>query len=69
MRLARHPFLSVQLDLQAIRRAEHERDPNYQPGLRARITKSFTEEGLMPASRGNTGPVKAPSANACVTCR
>jgi len=51
----------VQLDLQAIRRAEHERDPNYQPGLRARIMKSFTEEGLMPASRGNVEVSRAMS--------
>ena len=43
----------VSLDLNAIRRAEHERNPNYQPGLRARITRSFTEDGLMPAQRGD----------------
>ncbi len=43
----------VQLDLNAIRRAKHERDPNYKPSLRARITKSFTEDGLMPAQRGD----------------
>ena len=43
----------VQLDLNAIRRAEHERNPNYKPSLRARITKSFTEDGLMPAQRGD----------------
>ena len=43
----------VALDLNAIKRAEHERNPNYQPGLRARITKSFTEDGLMPAQRGD----------------
>ncbi|HEY0301362.1 MAG TPA: hypothetical protein VGC36_08530 [Rhizomicrobium sp.] len=43
----------VSLDLNAIKRAEHERDPRYQPSLRARITKSFTEDGLMPAQRGD----------------
>ncbi len=43
----------VSLDLNAIRRAEHERNPNYKPGLRARMTKSFTEDGLMPAQRGD----------------
>jgi 2-polyprenyl-6-methoxyphenol hydroxylase-like FAD-dependent oxidoreductase len=43
----------VQLDLQAIRRAGHERDPNYRPGYRARIAKSFAEDGLMPAQRAD----------------
>jgi len=43
----------VQLDLQAIRRAEHERDPHYAPGLRARIVKSFADDGLMPAQRAD----------------
>jgi hypothetical protein len=35
----------VTLDLNAIRRAEHERNPNYRPGLRARMAKSFAEDG------------------------
>jgi len=43
----------VKLDLQAIRRAEHERDPNYVPGLKARIVKSFAEDALTPATRGD----------------
>ena len=43
----------VELDLNAIRRARQERDPTYQPSLRARLTKSFTEDGLMPAQRGD----------------
>jgi hypothetical protein len=43
----------AKLDLQAIRRAEHERDPNYRPGLRARIMKSFGEDGILPAQRGD----------------
>ena len=43
----------VQLDLQAIRRAAHERNPNYRPSYRARMAKSFTEEALMPAQRGD----------------
>ncbi|HJW42774.1 MAG TPA: hypothetical protein VJ476_16290 [Rhizomicrobium sp.] len=43
----------VQLDLNAIRRAEHERDPGYRPGYRARMARSFTEDGLMPAQRGD----------------
>ncbi len=43
----------VTLDLQAIRRAEHERDPHYKPSLRARMMKSFTEDGLLPAQRAD----------------
>jgi 2-polyprenyl-6-methoxyphenol hydroxylase-like FAD-dependent oxidoreductase len=43
----------VSLDLQAIRRAQHERDPNYKPSLRARLMKSFAEDGLLPAQRGD----------------
>lgn len=43
----------VRLDLQAIRRAEHERDPNYKPGLRAKMMKSFTEDAIAPAARGD----------------
>ena len=41
------------LDLNAIKRAEQARDPGYKPSLRARITRSFTEDGLMPAQRGD----------------
>ena len=49
------PFFDsmVKLDLQAIRRAAHERDPLYKPGLRARIAKSFAEDGLIPAQRSD----------------
>ncbi len=43
----------VALDLNAIKRAHQERNPNHQPSLRARLTKSFTEDGLMPAQRGD----------------
>jgi 2-polyprenyl-6-methoxyphenol hydroxylase-like FAD-dependent oxidoreductase len=43
----------VALDLNAIKRAEHERNPHYKPSLRAKLTKSFTEDGLMPAQRGD----------------
>jgi hypothetical protein len=51
----------VKQDLQAIRRAEHERDPNYKPRLKARIAKSFVEDALMPATRGDLA-VRAPRA-------
>ncbi|HEY5336602.1 MAG TPA: hypothetical protein VIJ85_00235 [Rhizomicrobium sp.] len=43
----------VKLDLQAIRRAAHERDPHYTPRLRARIMKSFADDALTPAQRGD----------------
>jgi len=43
----------VSLDLNAIRRAEHARNPNYRPGYRARLARSFAEDGLMPAQRAD----------------
>ncbi|HVP85216.1 MAG TPA: hypothetical protein VMS78_10875 [Rhizomicrobium sp.] len=43
----------------AIRRARHERDANYKPGLRARMAKSFIEEGLVPALRGDLTVLRA----------
>jgi 2-polyprenyl-6-methoxyphenol hydroxylase-like FAD-dependent oxidoreductase len=54
-RAALRPFYDtmVRQDLQAIRRAEHERDPNYVPGRRARLVKSFVEDALGPATRGD----------------
>jgi len=51
----------VKLDLQAIRRAEHERDPNYMPSFKARITKSFMEDGLIPAQRAHVAVSRATS--------
>ncbi|HXC53849.1 MAG TPA: hypothetical protein VNU97_01005 [Rhizomicrobium sp.] len=55
MKAAIRPYYDsmVSLDLNAIRRAEHERNPHYRPGYRARLAKSFTEDGLMPAQRGD----------------
>jgi 2-polyprenyl-6-methoxyphenol hydroxylase-like FAD-dependent oxidoreductase len=52
---ALRPFYDamVRQDRQSIRRAVHERDPNYQPGRRARLTKSFFEDALAPATRGD----------------
>jgi flavin-dependent dehydrogenase len=49
----------VRQDRIAIRRAEHERDPNYTPGLRARMAKSFVEDGLVPAIRGDMTVLRA----------
>jgi 2-polyprenyl-6-methoxyphenol hydroxylase-like FAD-dependent oxidoreductase len=51
----------VMQDLQAIKRAEHERDPSYRPGLKARITKSFVEDALIPATRGDLAVSRASS--------
>lgn len=48
-------------DLQAIRRAEHERDPDYKPKLRARIVKSFIEDAITPAARGDLTVLRASS--------
>jgi hypothetical protein len=45
--------IMVKQDLQAIARAEHERDPDYRPRMKARIAKSFIENGIVPASRGD----------------
>lgn len=43
----------VRQDLESIRRAEHERDASYQPGRRARLTRSFVEDAIGPATRGD----------------
>jgi 2-polyprenyl-6-methoxyphenol hydroxylase-like FAD-dependent oxidoreductase len=51
----------VKLDLQAIRRAENERDPSYKPRLKARIMKSFADDGLMPAQRAHVAVSRAMS--------
>ncbi|HLJ52160.1 MAG TPA: hypothetical protein VKT24_02170 [Rhizomicrobium sp.] len=51
----------VALDLDAIRRAKQERDPTYRPSLRARMTRSFAEDGLMPAQRGDVEVSRAMS--------
>lgn len=49
----------VRQDRASIRRAEHEHNANYKPGLRARLTKSFIEEGLVPALRGDLTVLRA----------
>ena len=51
----------VKLDLQAIRRAENERNPDYKPRLKARIAKSFADDGLMPAQRAHVAVSRAMS--------
>ena len=49
------PFydLMVNQDKAAIRRAKTERDPNNKPRLRARLMRSFAEDGIAPAVRGD----------------
>ena len=49
----------VRQDKQAIRRAEHERDPNYKPDFRARTIKSLIEDAIGPATRGDIEILRA----------
>jgi len=49
----------VRQDKQAIRRAEHERDPDYVPSFRARTMKSFIEDAIGPATRGDIEILRA----------
>ncbi|HEV2652968.1 MAG TPA: hypothetical protein VGU69_17030, partial [Rhizomicrobium sp.] len=60
-RAAIRPFYDsmVEQDRMAIRRAEHERDPAYVPSRRARMTKSFLEDALGPATRGDVTVLRA----------
>ncbi|MGD0192529.1 MAG: FAD-dependent oxidoreductase [Rhizomicrobium sp.] len=51
----------VKQDLQAIRRAEHELDPAHKPSLKARLAKSFVEDALIPATRGDIAVSRASS--------
>ncbi|HWA04384.1 MAG TPA: hypothetical protein VG819_12755 [Rhizomicrobium sp.] len=58
---ALRPFYDsmVRQDAQAIRRARHERDPHYRPGMRARMVKSFVEDAIGPATRGDPEVLRA----------
>lgn len=60
-RKALRPFYDsmVKQDQQAIRRAEHERDPSYVPSLRARTMRSFVEDAIGPATRGDIDILRA----------
>ena len=51
----------VKQDLDAIRRAEHERDPSYKPRFKARLIKSFVEDALIPATRADLAVSRASS--------
>lgn len=43
----------VRQDQAAIRRAQNEQNPDYRPSLKGRIIKSFLEDAVGPATRGN----------------
>lgn len=60
-RKALRPFYDsmVRQDKQAIRRAEHERDPEYKPDFRARTLKSLIEDAIGPATRGDVEILRA----------
>ena len=60
-RKALRPFYDsmVRQDRQAIRRAEHERDPEYKPDFRARTLKSLVEDAIGPATRGDIDILRA----------
>lgn len=55
------PFYDVMVkqDAQAIRRAENERTPGYRPRLKSRILKSFVEDAIGAASRGDLTVARA----------
>ncbi len=53
----------VRQDRQSIRRAAHERDPDYRPSLRARMVKSFVEDAIGPATRADIDILRAFSRN------
>ncbi len=56
-----HPYWEAlrKQDLGAIRRAKHEQNPNYKPRLRARLIKSFADDAITPASRGDIKVLRA----------
>lgn len=51
--------LMVKQDAQSIRRASALRNGDYQPSLRARLARSFFEDGIRPASRGDIKVMRA----------
>jgi 2-polyprenyl-6-methoxyphenol hydroxylase-like FAD-dependent oxidoreductase len=56
-----HPFWEAlrKQDLASIRRARNEQNPDYKPRLRARIIKSFAEDAVTPATRGDIKVLRA----------
>lgn len=55
------PFWNVivKQDLGAIRRAKNEQNPNYKPRWKARLIKSFAEDAIGPATRGDLAVFRA----------
>ncbi|ABS64107.1 FAD dependent oxidoreductase [Parvibaculum lavamentivorans DS-1] len=51
--LRQHYDDMVKQDLAATKRARNALDPDYKPGLKARLVKSFAEDAIMPAMRGD----------------
>ena len=49
----------VKQDLAATRRARNAIDPDYRPGLKARVIKSFAEDAITPALRGDVELLRA----------
>ena len=49
----------VKQDLAATRRAKNALDPDYKPGVKARIIKSFAEDAILPAIRGDVDLMRA----------
>ena len=56
VRAALRPYYSdmVKQDNAAIRRAQHALNPDYRPTLRNRVIRSFAEDAITPALRGDT---------------
>ncbi|MEQ8268320.1 MAG: FAD-dependent oxidoreductase [Parvibaculum sp.] len=57
--LRQHYDDMVKQDLAATRRARNALDPDYKPGLKARLIKSFAEDAIMPAMRGDVELLRA----------
>ena len=49
----------VKQDLAATRRAKNALDPDYKPGVKGRIIKSFAEDAILPAIRGDVDLMRA----------
>lgn len=57
--LRQHYDDMVKQDLAATRRATNALNPDYQPGFKARLVKSFTEDAIMPALRSDVDLMRA----------
>lgn len=57
--LRQHYDDMVKQDLAAAKRARNALDPDYKPGVKARLFKSFAEDAIMPAIRGDVELMRA----------